>query len=177
MKRTFGYIALFLMVMWHGSGGFLFSSEKENKDRSRVLVLGFNADNFNEIQVRFFREMVIRRVSDREIPVVPVMEMESYFQNGSYPRISNIDRTALADICHRLRAGYAVSGSLDVVEKNLKGKRDKSSISYRCTLSLYNVGTGFLLSSPLVMEFNEDMFSFFNVLSEKITYCIESRYK
>ena len=177
MKRIIVYVLWFLMLMGHGSGGSLFSSEKENRDRNRVLVLGFNADHFNDIQLRILREMVIRRVSDREIPVVPVMEMESYFQNGSYPRIRDIDETALADICHRLRAGYAVFGSLDVVEQNLKKKTDNSSLSYRCTLSLYTVKTGFLLSSPLVMEFNEDMFSFFNVLSKKIAYCIESRYK
>ncbi len=119
--------ALFLVI----AQGLAFAKPKE-----RILVLGFDSRQLNDIQDRLLRETILRELHDRGFSIVPVMEIESLFYGGGIRQIRKLKRSAIKDMCEDLGAGYACYG-LIAPESGSSDRRIMPDQKYICALTIY----------------------------------------
>ena len=137
------------------------------KPRGRVLVLGFESSQLNDIQDRLFRETVMRRLHTEGFPVVPVMEIESVFNEDRKGRIRKLARGEIKGICEELAAGYALFGSIAPED----GKRDEGIMAgrnYVCRLVLYRGDKNRFDELKVTAAGRETLYEFYNALSALI---------
>ena len=100
----------------------------------RILVLGFDSPQLNDLQDRLLRETIIRALHDKGHPIVPVMEIESLFYTSSIRQIRRLTPAAVRGLCDELNAGSACYGSINAEtgrdNQIREGKRYICSIVY-----------------------------------------------
>lgn len=122
-----GAIAAVVLLVAAMSGG---------APRERFLVLGFSANQLNDVQDRLLREALMRRLVSGGFRIVPVMEVESILQGERRGRVRSLTREEVRGLCRDLDAGYACYGWIDSAE----GRKDDSFAEgkrYRCSLVMY----------------------------------------
>ncbi len=82
---------------------------KENKPAGKVLVLGFSSRYINDFQDRLLRETVMRGLCEKGYRIVPIMELERFFQDY-HTGIQNVKNFVMEDLCKQLGASFAVKG-------------------------------------------------------------------
>ena len=100
----------------------------------RVLVLGFTTPLFDDIQERYFREALIRKLVEQGMDVVPVMEIESLFQGGAPPRIKNAAQGETENLCKETKARFALSGKIEVKDP---AAVQKGEYKYDCEVTVF----------------------------------------
>jgi hypothetical protein len=134
------------------------------KPQARVLVLGFDSRQINDVQDRLLREAVMRRLQTDGYRIVPVMEIESVFNED---RKGNIRKLAPGDIrwaCEELNAGFALSGSI-APEDGMPGNEIITGKKYICSLVLFRKEGNRSTDVKVTVAGGENLLAFYNALS------------
>jgi hypothetical protein len=83
-----------------------------SKPKERLLVLGFDSRQLNDVQDRLLRETIMRQFLAKGYLIVQVMEIESLFHDSQKRQIRKLKPDDLRSLCDELKAGFACSGSI-----------------------------------------------------------------
>lgn len=139
----------------------------------RFLVLGFSAQQLNEVQDRLLREAIMRRLVSRGYRIVPVMEVESILQGDRRGRVRSLTRGEVRGLCQDLNAGYACYGSIEPEG----GRRDASFTRgrrYRCALEIYRRDRDAFEEVSVAFDGHDSLYHLVEELSERLASRIES---
>ena len=157
--------ALFLPMF---ADGYLSAKPKE-----RVLVLGFESKQLNDVQDRLLRETVMRQLLARDYQIVQVMELESMFHDGQKRQIRKLKEDEIRGLCNDLTAGLACTGSI----KPEDGKEDSAIVAeknYICAVRIYRKEKDAFEEFILKIAGEKNLYRFFNFVAEKIVSKIDS---
>jgi hypothetical protein len=143
------------------------------KPRERVLVLGFESKQLNDVQERLLRETLMRRFLAGGYPIVQVMEIESLFHDGQKRQIRKVNEDEVRGLCKDLRAGLACSGS--IVPEDGKGDGAiEAEKNYICTIRIYRKERDAFEEFALTIAGEKNLYRFFNNMAERIVSKIDS---
>ena len=143
------------------------------KPRERVLVLGFESKQLNDVQERLVRETLMRRLLAAGYPIVQVMEIESLFHDGQKRQIRNLKKDEVRGLCDDLRAGLAFSG-LIVPEDGKGNSAIEAEKNYICTIRIYRKERDAFEEFALTIAGEKNLYQFFNLMAERIVLKIDS---
>jgi len=140
---------------------------------SRVMVLGFRSAQFNDVQDRIFREMLLRATQERKYGIIPVMEIESLCLKVGAGRIRGVPCAELARYCAMCSADACVSGSLERVSGQ-GGHAVRKGQKYRCKAVIFMNRTGKCVRISRTVKCRGDLHDLFADLSEALSKGIDS---
>jgi hypothetical protein len=137
------------------------------KTKERILVLGFDSRQLNDIQDRLLRETILREFQDRGFVIVPVMEIESLFYGSQIRQIRRLKRAAVKAICEDLNAGYACYGSI-VPENGPADSRITQEKNYICAVTLYQKAGERFYEFKFTLAGKESLLEYFRSLAVEV---------
>ena len=140
--------------------------------KERILVLGFESKQLNDIQDRLLRETILREFYDRGYAIVPVMEIETLFYGSPLRQIRKLSRDAVRSLCDDLNAGYACYGSIAPED----GSRDIGiwpEKNYICTVTLYRKGEKRFQEFKLTLPGQDSLYRYFKSVAEAVVESID----
>ncbi|HOO70284.1 MAG TPA: hypothetical protein PK926_00890 [Spirochaetota bacterium] len=139
----------------------------------RVLVLGFTAPIFDDIQERYFRETLIRKLFEQGMDVVPVMEIESLFQGEAPPRIKNAAPGETENRCKEMKAGFALSGKIEVKDP---GAVQKGEYEYACEVAVFCLADRTVKKLSVTGNTKTDLHGFITRLCSEIAITFSAQF-
>lgn len=142
------------------------------KPKERLLVLGFESRQLNDLQDRLLRETIMRQFLAKGYLIVQVMEIESLFHNGQKRQLRKLKPDEVRSLCNDLSAGFAFSGSISPED----GKTDNAigaEKNYICTISMYRKDRDAFEEFVLKITGEKNLYRFFNLLAERIVSKID----
>jgi hypothetical protein len=143
------------------------------KQNERVLVLGFESKQLNDVQERLLRETLMRRFLAKGHRIVQVMEVESLFHDGRKRQIRKLKDDEVRALCNDLRAGLACTGSI-VPEDGTEDNKIEAEMNYICTIRIYRKERDAFDEFVLKIAGEKDLYRFFNAMAEGIVSKIDS---
>jgi hypothetical protein len=144
-----------------------------SKQEERVLVLGFESRQLNDVQDRLLRETVLYRLHTRGHAIVPVMEIEAQFQDDTKRRIRRISRADVRALCGELSAGSACYGSIAPED----GAKDDAEIrkgkTYTFHLTLYRKSDDSFTETKLRVAGRDSLYGFFTDCAAQIAEVVD----
>jgi hypothetical protein len=143
-----------------------------SKPKERVLVLGFDSRQLNDVQDRLLRETIMRRFLTRGYLIVQVMEIESLFHDTRKRQIRKLKPDDLRSLCDELKAGFVCSGSISPED----GKLDdaiKADKNYICTIMVYRKDRDAFEKLILKIAGEKNLYRFYDVLADMIVAKID----
>jgi hypothetical protein len=134
---------------------------------ARILVLGFDSAQLNDIQDRLLRETILRGFHDRGCSIVPVMEIESLFYGSRVRQIRKLDRDTVRSICKDFQAGFACYGSI-VPEDNRKDDCIRPGKNYICAITFYRKAGDAFYEMKFTSTGRDSLDQFFQSVSESV---------
>jgi hypothetical protein len=157
-KFTLIFITVFLII----APGLVFGQPKE-----RVLVLGFDCRQLNDIQDRLLREAILKEFHDRGFVIVPVMEIESLFYGSRIRQIRRLKRDAIKGICDDLGAGYACYGTI-VPENGARDGMIMPGKNYICAVTYYQKEGNRFYELKLMVPGKESLLEYFKAVAAEV---------
>ncbi len=149
-------VSIIIIFACFARGGI--GAEMQN---DRVLVLGFQSRQLNDVQDRLLRETLLYRIHANGHEIVPVMKIESLFRDDSKRFIRRLSRADVRALCDELNAGVAVYGSIAPAD----GKQDDGEIrkgkNYTCLLSIYRKGDNSFTDTKHTVAGRDSLYDFF----------------
>lgn len=130
----------------------------------RILVLGFAPGMIDDLQDRLLRETLLREFVGRGFPIVPVMQIESLFQDEPAGKIRRLKRNEVRAHCHDTGARFAIAGIIAPRRADRKGTLKKGE-TYDCTMTLYNRDKDSFLSIELAVTGRDTLLDTFKDLA------------
>ncbi len=96
---------------------------------NRYLFLGFDGNRSGAVELKYYRDMVLRRMKGDGETIVPVMTVESIILQRNIQRLSEFNKRDLEDLARNHNATFAVYGTLEENDETVS-----------CTLFLYSRG-------------------------------------
>jgi hypothetical protein len=144
-----------------------------SKQEERVLVLGFESRQLNDVQDRLLRETILYRLHTRGHAIVPVMEIEALFQDDTKRKIRSLSRADVRALCGELNAGSACYGS--IAPEN--GKKDDVEImkgkTYIFLLTLYRKSDDSFTEAKLKVAGRDSLYGFFTDCAAQIAEAVD----
>ena len=152
----------------------LFARESMSaKPKERVLVLGVESKQLNDVQGRLLRETIMRQFLAKGYPIVQVMEIESLFHDGQKRQIRKLKEDEVRGLCNDLRAGFACIGS--IAPEDGKGVNAiEAEKNYICTIRIYRKDRDAFEEFTLKIAGEKNLYRFFNTMAERIVSKIDS---
>ncbi len=145
----------------------LFCAAASAKPGDRVLVLGFESAQLNDLQDRLLRETVMRRLHTEGYRVVPVMEIESAFNEERKGRIRMLLRSEIRAVCDEMNAGFALSGAVRP-EDGSRGGEIVPGKNYVCSMVLYRRDGNRFMEFRVAAAGGKTLYEFYDTLAALI---------
>ncbi len=142
--------------------------------KNRVLIFSAGSALLTDIQDRLFREEVLRRLHEKGIPVVPVMEMERFFGTGQNTGYRRAGRAELKYYSERLNAVAVVSVELKADGSSPQITGVEPGTVYRCSVVLYDSRIGDYTELEFKIQGGKTLHAFFSTVSERVADSIIS---
>jgi len=135
--------------------------------RARVVVLGFNSRQLNDVQDRLLRETVLREFFDRGRAIVPVMEIESLLLGDQRRNIRLLSEKDIREISVEIDAAYAICGTLEP-ESGPADRCIDAEARFVCHLVLYRRDDDTFVRERIVVNGADTLDRFFSALAKEI---------
>jgi hypothetical protein len=122
---------------------------------SRYLFLGFDGNRSGAVELKYYRDMVLRRMKGDGETIVPVMTVESIILQRNIDRLSELDTSDLEEMARSHNASFAAYGTLN---------EDNREVS--CTLIIYSRADNTMKSVTFQVEPADTPHRFSEKLSE-----------
>jgi len=131
----------------------------------RIMVLGFESGLVNDVQARILREMVLRKLKDRGLAIVTVMETESIMHNHRPGPIRTIRAASLEKMARETGAQRIITGQITPVN------RKKTAIAggerYACEVMIYRLDDRSITKKTIIINGCDDLYAFFQSVTDK----------
>jgi hypothetical protein len=164
------FILLFISLIFTIAPSILLGKPKE-----RILVLGFESRQLNDIQDRLLRETILREFHDRGYSIVPVMEIETLFYGSQMRQIRKLKRDTVKSICDDLEAGFACYGSI-APDDGSKDNEIRPEKNYICALTFYRKDENKFHELKFTLPGRESLYQYFRSLAEAVVESINKMF-
>jgi hypothetical protein len=161
MRKNFFIIAAALALVI-STGPSLYPKTGE-----RILVLGFNSRELNDVQEMLLRETIMRHLQAEGFVIVPVMEIESLYKDEQKRLIRKVKRSEVRTLCDETGAGFAFFGTIEP-EDGKRYTEIKTGRKYLCTLTLYRKDKNRFQTLKLKVVGEDSLYKFYESLSRTI---------
>jgi len=164
-------ISILISLIFILSPGVIHSIPKE-----RVLVLGFESRQLNDIQDRLLRETILREFHDKGYSIVPVMEIETLFYGSQMRQIRKLKRDTVKSICEDLKAGFACYGSI-APDNGSKDNEIRPEKNYICSLTVYRRDENRFHELKFTLPGRESLYQYFRSVAEAVVESINKMFQ
>lgn len=108
----------------------------ETNTVDRILILGFISSSLTDVEDRYLRESIMKKLNKNGKAIVPIMEIESYFTEEKRD-IRKTRTRDLWDLSKKFGASHIVSGRIIPAETLFKTSRFVSGKKFLAEISIY----------------------------------------
>lgn len=137
------------------------------KPKERMLVLGFDCRQLNDIQDRLLRETILKEFLDKGFDIVPVMEIESLFYGSGIRQIRRLKSAVIKGICDDLGAGYACYGTI-TPENGARDGMIMPGKNYICAVTYYQKEGNRFHELKLTVQGKESLLEYFRAVAAQV---------
>ena len=103
MLRFFNIIIIFFLILF---------SVNLYADNKKILVLGFQSEQLNDVQEVLLRNILLRKLHENGYDIVPVMKVESIIIRDRGLKNIHLGKNNLKDYCLEVDSGYSMIGKI-----------------------------------------------------------------
>lgn len=143
----------------------------ENK---KILVLGFESEQLNDIQEVLLRNTLLRKLYENGFDIVPVMEVESIMIRDKGLQVVNLGKKDLKDYSSEVNSQYSMIGKIyPAGNKKLKGI--KFGHQFVCDILLYQKKNNEFMNIKFNLVGKDNLFKFYSDITKRVISDIQKK--